>query len=181
MIDDVQLDREPIPGATGVRAGASYVLGPRAGGVRYDYVRISTWTHRHQTPHINYVARGLPLGFMEGSDMDRHEASWTGFPLRYVTARAWLAYERRGELDIVRDPYRLREFPHHWCFPWGVVEKVVEGGVAARLQPWRNVLLEGGPQWRHRRDAGHVEGKSAAELVGHVGLSIAADSSVHRP
>ncbi|MBC7187983.1 MAG: hypothetical protein H5U38_13195 [Calditrichaeota bacterium] len=181
MIDDVQLDREPIPDATGVRAGASYVLGPTAGVARYDYVRISTWTYRHQTPHINYVARGLPLGFRAGSDMDRHEASWTGFPLRYVTARAWLAYERRGELDIVQDPYRLREFPHHWRFPWGVVEKTAEVGVAARFQPRPNVLLEGGFQWRHRRNAGHGEGKRVSEVAGQVALSLAVDFSVHRP
>ena len=172
MIDDVQLDREPIPDATAVRAGLSYCLAGRTWPVvRYDYVRISSWTYRHQTPHINYVARGLPLGFSEGSDLEFHQVSCTAFPTRYLMAEALVRAGRQGELSVVDDPYRLREFPHHWDFPWGVVEKRVEAGLAVRVQPRHNLMAELGFRWGRAVNAGHVEGDRRSEVVGFVRVS----------
>ncbi len=173
MIDDVQLDREPIPDATAVRAGMSYRLGGPEGGVlRWDYVRVSSWTYRHQTPHINYVARGLPLGFSGGSDLEQHELSWLGFPWRWTTARGFLRLGWQGELSILDDLYRLREFPHHWDFPWGVVEKSTEVGVALRYQRWRNVVVDAGVSWRRRDNAGHVVGERRTEVEGFVAVGV---------
>lgn len=149
LIDDIQIDREKRPNATALKVGASWAPRSSAFGVfRTDYVRVGTWTYRHQELYVNYESRGLPIGYDGGSDVQIVRLSWTGFPFNRILAKFWFQYREQGEMDIRRDPYGLREFPYGWPFPSGVVEKVGEVGFSLHYQPRYNLWIRGGISWR---------------------------------
>jgi hypothetical protein len=182
VIDDIQIDREKIPDATALRAGLSRRGGGRVPGLwELVYTRVGTWTYRHQSPYINWVSRGLPLGWDEGSDLQAVSVSWTGFPLRGVLAAAEVTYREQGELDIRRDLERRREFPWGWPFPSGVVERAWQAVLSVRYQPRYNVWVEGGVRWRSARNVDHIPGEERTTWDGFLTLAASVDFSVYGP
>gem|GEM_PF-3537880 len=182
VIDDIQLDREKIPNATALKLGISYAPGqPIRTLIRFDYIRVSTWTYRHQHPFLNYVSRGLPIGYDGGSDLQDVRLLLVAFPRKYVMVQMSLRYGERGELDIREDPLRLREFPYGWPFPSGVVEKTLEGALSVRFQPRYFCWVEGGIAWRDVKNAGHTAGKHRSSWTGFLSFSTSFQFSFYEP
>jgi hypothetical protein len=149
VIDEIQLDNadrqqgRPDAIAYQVRAATSRSLGAIAATVSAEYVKVGTFTFRHEAGTNNLVSRNLPLGTSIGSDSDRWRLGLRLiFPQR-VIASAAIGIQRQGERTILNNPYAeftAEEFKQG-PFPSGKVRKTRFLDWTLSYSPRRNLEL----------------------------------------
>lgn len=139
--------------------GGTYLYHPgllNGSDLRVEYTFVNQYAYTHESPGLNYMLSGRPLGYWTGPDADNLwiEAS-TLFTPRW---RGGVSFRltRKGETTI-KDVHRPGD-PPRWTFLSGIVETTFEPSLFFSYTRFGRVFVFARGFLRSVRNAGHQEG-----------------------
>lgn len=128
IIDELILDKEEVDSGKNNGLGLSFkfsYLPPNINDLLFyfSYINVGTNTYRHELGTNNFIIKGSPLGWINGSDGFEYNFGVRYNNLKNVDYELIIGHRTLGENNIILNSYSRYENYQKTSFPSGILDK----------------------------------------------------------
>ena len=161
LVDELQIDpkdRRKIPDALASRWALNVPLSRSriVWGIHAEYVHVDAWTYRYEDGLGNYQARGFPLGWWQGSDLNSYEIELDHLDRKGQVFSLSLSQIEQGEQDLRLHLYEGKELTLKLPSPSGIVSRTTRLLLKLLIRPWDRFWLRATLGYEWQNNVGHM-------------------------